>query len=166
MTKTRRVKFEFDDRSLVSIEKLKQQGSFVMPMEYMNDRARAVAQGQYPVDPEFMRAFSAPKEKSDLVEIIESMEKEVSDLRHQIGMVRATMCVNYTQPRSQDGIVIDDLQASTIDMLVEVLKGYNKKLTETKGLLDRSMAIVTEAIMHGMPITPEVAAVRNEWVQV
>lgn len=35
------------------------------------------------------------------------------------------------------------------------------KLNEQHDLLRRAMAIITDAIMHGMPITKEVAAVRD-----
>lgn len=37
---------------------------------------------------------------------------------------------------------------------------------EQAELLERALAIISDAIMHGMPITKEVAAVRNEIVGV
>lgn len=37
-----------------------------------------------------------------------------------------------------------------------------KELNRQHALLDRAMAIIADAIMHGMPVTDEVAAVRNE----
>lgn len=38
------------------------------------------------------------------------------------------------------------------------------KLDEQAELLERALTIISDAIMHGMPITKEVAAVRNEIV--
>lgn len=39
------------------------------------------------------------------------------------------------------------------------LRAENQRLAD---LNRRALAIIADAIMHGMPITPEVAAVRNE----
>ena len=44
---------------------------------------------------------------------------------------------------------------------VRLMAGEIRRLRE---LNKRAQAIITEAIMHGMPITEEVAAVRNEIV--
>jgi hypothetical protein len=43
-------------------------------------------------------------------------------------------------------------------------KALVAEVKRQKSLLKLAMAIITEAIMHGMPITEEVAALRNEIV--
>lgn len=54
---------------------------------------------------------------------------------------------------TQDGLTADDLAS-------DVQKGLNV-IREQCSLLDRALAIINEAIMHGMPVSEEVASVSN-----
>lgn len=72
-------------------------------------------------------------------------------------------------PSKRDLQDVQKVNERTVAGYEVLLSHYEKQTAEVaklKGLMDRAMAIVTNAIMHGMPITPEVAAVRNEWVRV
>ena len=54
---------------------------------------------------------------------------------------------------------------SALDAGVPKCSSSPEELERLKGLNKRALAIITDAIMHGMPITPEVADVRNQIVK-
>jgi hypothetical protein len=72
-----------------------------------------------------------PPEPSPLVKQIADMEKELDELRREIGNIRATMIVNYgTEGRDVDGIKVDPEGKSNIKLLVEILTQYSNRLKE------------------------------------
>jgi len=62
--------------------------------------------------------------------------------------------------RHTDGLGEDDISQDAVTMLkwAKIMSG---ELKSKDKLLDRALAIINEAIMHGMPVSDEVAAISN-----
>jgi len=95
-----------------------------MPMEYMNDLARAWAQG-HGLPPVTPATYGQPPvdTRSDLVKQIEELERSAES----IGEIRATLMVNFSKERAQDGIRVKE-HPSTLRMLVDVLEQYSRRV--------------------------------------
>jgi len=74
------------------------------------------------------------------------MEERIEELEktsHELGMVRATLLVNYglNRPRHTDGIVVGH-ECSTLDAMVSALKQYHEKVVAS----DARLAAIRNAI--------------------
>lgn len=66
-----------------------------------------------------------PPKHSQMVQDIIAMEKELEELRRQIGQIKATLEVNYgLQGRAQDGIRISSNGQTPFMFMVDVLTHY------------------------------------------
>lgn len=88
---------------------------------------------------------------------------------------RALNVAAYLEDFTRTHLPTRDKLLADRDAIVDVVRRMDEGESDRKELLNeierqsallkRSMAIIASAIMHGMPITEEVAAVRNEIVR-
>ena len=70
-----------------------------------------------------------PPEQSELVKTIIAMEKELRDLRSQVGQINATLEVNFgLNGRRQDGLMVNSKDKSPLMFMVAVLTEYGALL--------------------------------------
>ena len=71
-----------------------------------------------------------PPKHSQMVKDIIAMEKELADLRSEIGQIIATLEVNYGMDgRRQDGIAVDSKDKRPLMFMIAVLTEYSQLLT-------------------------------------
>lgn len=83
--------------------------------------------------------------ESQLVRDIIAMEKELDELRNQVGQINATLEVNYgMHGRKQDGLMINSKGLSPFMFMVAVLREYASLLRIAQTKADRANGIDSE----------------------
>ena len=68
-----------------------------------------------------------PNRASTALSVLQQRIEELEQAEHRLGMVRATLVLNFCTDRQHGGIRIAE-KPSALDMLIDVLEAYNKKI--------------------------------------
>ena len=111
----------------------------------------AVTQELHERDEQHRRVMDSPCPDEQHCTCVPILRAEIEQLEAENQKLRDTNQRLCERPQLRVNVeaLVDD---------VERLEAENQKL---RGLNDRALHIITDAIMHGMPVTTEVAAVRN-----